>query len=92
MPGSTDFKYYIYAYLRESNQTPYYIGKGVGKKVFKNHGYLSVPNDKSKIGKPKEEHSSFGKKLYNDGIKSFKIFPENVTPDMIPGKIKRIVK
>ena len=43
-----DNSYYVYAYLRESNNTPYYIGKGKGRRCFEKH-HVSVPNDKSKI-------------------------------------------
>ena len=41
--------YYIYAYLRQSDGTPYYIGKGNGRRAFKKHKRISVPADKSKI-------------------------------------------
>lgn len=44
------YRYYVYAYLRESDNTPYYIGKGTGRRAFdKRHGIISVPNNKSKI-------------------------------------------
>lgn len=43
--------YYVYAYLRKSDLTPYYIGKGSGNRAFNNNAHkgLSVPQDKSKI-------------------------------------------
>ena len=41
--------YYVYAYLRKSNLTPYYIGKGKNNRAWQKHTGISVPNDKSKI-------------------------------------------
>lgn len=41
--------YYIYAYLRKSDLTPYYIGKGSKNRAWERHIGLSVPKDKTKI-------------------------------------------
>ena len=40
--------YYVYAYLRKSNLTPYYIGKGKDIRAVKKHN-ITIPKDPTKI-------------------------------------------
>lgn len=41
--------YYVYAYLRKSNNTPYYIGKGKNTRAWDKHRGVGVPLDRTKI-------------------------------------------
>lgn len=40
--------YYVYAYIRSSNNTPYYIGKGKGRRYLGKHS-IFIPKDKNRI-------------------------------------------
>ena len=37
--------YYVYSYIRKSNITPYYIGKGKGRRAWSKRHSVSVPTD-----------------------------------------------
>jgi len=61
-------EYYTYAYLREDG-TPYYIGKGIGKRIFDktNRSSCSVPKDKKRIiylKKKLTEEEAFKHEIY----------------------------
>ena len=43
-------RFYVYAYLRRNRYTPYYIGKGCGKRCYDGRGKnCTLPKDKSRI-------------------------------------------
>jgi hypothetical protein len=41
--------YYVYAYLRKNSFTPYYIGKGKGRRAWQRHKNVKTPDSSSHI-------------------------------------------
>lgn len=48
-PSKYPSGYYVYVYLRKSNLTPYYIGKGKNDRAWSSHGPVSLPPDPNNI-------------------------------------------
>lgn len=71
--------YYVYAYLRKSDDTPYYIGKGMGYRINQKdgHPFLPAPERRVKLVENLTEQAAFdleieliekyGRKKYDEG-------------------------
>lgn len=73
-------EYYVYQYVREDG-SPYYIGKGKGRRAYATHPHIAVPKDRSRIQFIREHMTEpdaleleiqlialYGRKSVGDGI------------------------
>ena len=80
-------EYYTYAYLREDN-TPYYIGKGKGKRIYSTWRTIKPPKDKSRIIYLKQnltEKEAFKHEIYMIGVFGRKDLGTGILHNMTDG-------
>ena len=59
-PSTPPKDFYVYAYLRTSDHTPYYIGKGLGKRAWSKAHNVNVPVDYNRIVIIMQGHTDLG--------------------------------
>jgi hypothetical protein len=80
-------KYYTYAYLRE-DRTPYYVGKGTGKRAYKPHTNVPKPKERNRIIILKEnltEQEAFRHEIYMIAVLGRKDLGTGILRNLSPG-------